>query len=246
MIKALIIDDEPLFRNAIQEKVTQRFAHAIEIVGEASGVSQGLEAIATLNPELLFLDINMEDGTGFDLLEKTPSVSFDIIFITGYDQHAIKAIKAGALDYVLKPIDDFEFDEAVRKAIDTHKKEDQIEKLLEISGEYFRGVEKKRIILKTTDTVYAVYEEDILYCRSEGNYTTFYTLKGETIMVSKSLKQVEEIVSETTFVRCHQSYMVNKKHVLRYNKNGTLVVKRDFKVPVSSRRKDYTLARIFA
>ncbi len=246
MIKALIIDDEPLFRNAIREKVTQRFPHAIEIIGEASGVASGLEAINKFQPDLLFLDINMEDGTGFDLLEKTPSIHFDIIFVTGYDQHAIKAIKAGALDYVLKPIDDLEFDEAIKKAIDTHKKEHHLEKLLEISGEYFRGVEKKRIILKTTDTVYAVYEEDILYCRSEGNYTTFYTLKDETIMVSKSLKQVEEIVSEANFVRCHQSYMVNKKHVLRYNKNGTLVIKQDYKVPVSSRRKDYTLTRIFA
>jgi two-component system LytT family response regulator len=187
----------------------------------------------------------MDDGTGFDLLNQCAHKHFDIIFITGFDQHAIKAIKVGALDYVLKPIDDDEFKQAVQKSVDNYEKENDLEKLVEISSDYFRGVEKKRVILKTSDTVYAIYEEDIIYCRSDGNYTTFYTQQLEKIVVSKPLKQVEEILSENNFIRCHQSYIVNKKHVLKYNKQGVLIVHLDFKVPVSSRRKDYALKRIF-
>jgi len=151
----------------------------------------------------------------------------------------------GALDYILKPVDEGEFEAAVNKAIENSQKENQIEKLIEISSDYFKGVEKKRVILKTSDTVYAVYEDDIIYCQSNGNYTTFYTKQLEKIMVSKPIKKIEEILSKDVFIRCHQSYVVNKKHVSRYNNQGFLIVHLDFKVPVSSRRKEYTLGKIF-
>lgn len=245
MIKAVLIDNEDFVRADVRELLNTHFAAEIVVVGEADGVAAGLVAIDKYKPDLLLLDIHMEDGTGFDLLEQSHSKSFDVIFITGFDQHAIKAIKVGALDYILKPIDEDEFVLALRKAIDSFEKENHLEKLIEISSEYFRGVEKKRVILKTADTVYAIYEDDIIYCRSDGNYTTFYTQQLEKIVVSKPLKQIEEILSEAIFIRCHQSYIVNKKHVLKYNKQGVLIVNLDFKVPVSSRRKDYALKRIF-
>ncbi|MBX2827031.1 MAG: LytTR family DNA-binding domain-containing protein [Flavobacteriaceae bacterium] len=245
MIKAILIDDESFVRDEIREKIQRNFDKEILVVSEAGGVEEGITAIQNNDPDLLFLDINMGDGTGFDLLKKCVTKNFDIIFVTGFDQHAIKAIKVGALDYILKPIDDDEFKIAVQKAIDNYQNENNLEKLIEISSDYFRGVEKKRVILKTADTVYAIYEDDIIYCRSDGNYTTFYTQQMEKIVVSKPLKQVEEILSEEVFIRCHQSYIVNKKHVLKYSKQGVLVVHLDFKVPVSSRRKDYALKRIF-
>ena len=133
----------------------------------------------------------------------------------------------------------------VAKAIQNNSKENHLEKLIEVSSEYFKGVTKKRVILKTADTVYAIYEDDIIYCRSEGNYTTFYTQQMEKIVVSKSMKKIEEILTEDIFIRCHQSYIVNKKHVLKYNKKGVLIVHLDIKVPVSGRRKDYALKKIF-
>lgn len=245
MIKAILIDNESFVRDDVREKLTTYFSKEIVVVAEANGVKTGLAVISDHKPDLIFLDINMDDGTGFDLLNQCAHKHFDIIFITGFDQHAIKAIKVGALDYVLKPIDDDEFKQAVQKSVDNYEKENDLEKLVEISSDYFRGVEKKRVILKTSDTVYAIYEDDIIYCRSDGNYTTFYTQQLEKIVVSKPLKQVEEILSENSFIRCHQSYIVNKKHVLKYNKQGVLIVHLDFKVPVSSRRKDYALKRIF-
>ncbi len=245
MIKAILIDDEDFVREELREKLQRYFADEILIVEEANGVETGLAAIKNNDPDLLFLDINMGDGTGFDLLKKCVTKDFDIIFVTGFDQHAIKAIKIGALDYILKPVDDDEFKLAVQKAIDNYQKDPNLEKLIEISSDYFKGVKDKRVILKTADTVYAIYEDDIIYCRSDGNYTTFYTQQMEKIVVSKALKQIEEILSEEVFIRCHQSYIVNKKHVLKYSKQGVLVVHLDFKVPVSSRRKDYALKRIF-
>lgn len=245
MIKAVAIDDESYILEDVKELVSNLFPNEIEIVGVARSVKEGLKLIGNTQPGLLFLDIDLGDGTGFDLIEQSDFKGFDVIFITGFDHHAIQAIKVGALDYILKPIDEDEFSIAVQKAIDNDQKGHQLEKLIEVSSEFFKGVKDKRVILKTADTVYAVYEKDILYCRSDGNYTTFYTQQLEKILVSKPIKHIEEILSEDTFVRCHQSYIVNKKHVLKYNKNGTLIVHMDFKVPVSSRRKDYALKKLF-
>lgn len=246
MIRALIIDDEAHIRKDIRSKVEDHFSKDIIIIGEAESVETGLTAIDKYEPHLLFLDVHLTDGTGFDLLTQTAYKDFDVIFVTGFDDHAIKAIKVGALDYILKPVDIEEFVASVEKAIANNKKENHLEKLVEISSEYFnKGTQNKRIILKTTDNVYAVYEDDIIYCKSDGNYTTFFTQQMEKIVVSKSIKKVTEILSEDNFIRCHQSYIVNKKHVLKYNKQGVLVVNLDIRVPVSSRRKDYVIKRIF-
>ncbi|MDY8136714.1 LytTR family DNA-binding domain-containing protein [Aquimarina sp. 2201CG5-10] len=245
MIKAMVIDDEAYIRDKIKAKIEQYFNEYIEIIDEAGSVADAVKKIEEKKPDLLFLDIQLTDGTSFDLLEKIKNKNFDIIFVTGFDDHAIKAIKVGALDYILKPIDDTEFKEAVTKAIKNSKKENDLEKLVEISSEYFQGVQQKRIILKTLDNVYVVYEDDILYCKSEGNYTTFYTLKTKNIVVSKPIKKVIDLLSEDIFIRCHQSYIVNKKQVSRYNKQGVLIIEPDIKVPVSSRRKDYVIDKIF-
>lgn len=245
MIKAIVIDDENHIREAIIYKLESFFNKEIEVVTEAASVKEGLLAISELEPDLLFLDIHLQDGTGFDLIAKSEYKDFKIIFITAYDNHAITAIKVGALDYVLKPVDDMEFKEAVNKALLAKPTNNSLEKLIEVSNEYFKGVERKRIILKTLNTVYAIYEDDILYCRSSGNYTTFYTQQMEKIMISKPLKKIEEILSPDIFIRCHQSYIVNKKHVLKYNKKGILIVHLDIKIPVSFRRKEYTLKKIF-
>ncbi len=245
MIKAIIIDDESYVREDVLKKITKHFAEEIDVVGQAESVASGLAAIKEHQPDLLLLDINMQDGTGFDLISQSDTTNFDVIFITGFDNHAIKAIKVGALDYILKPLDEEELISAVNKAIAHSDKDKNLEKLIEVSNEYFKDVKNKRVILKTADTVYAIYEDDIVYCRSDGNYTTFYTQQLEKIVISKPLKHVEEILTEDIFIRCHQSYIVNKKHVLKYNKNGVLIVHLDFKVPVSSRRKDYTLKKIF-
>ena len=249
MVKVIIIDDEPSIREMLREYLEQHFSQDILLVAEADSLKSGLALVTEHRPELLLLDIHLSPGTGFDLLEQLPDKEFEVIFITAYDQHAIKAIKAGALDYLLKPVDGDEFKTSVDKALERIRDKDSIqnklEQLINVSSEYFRGTEKKRVILKTTEAVFAVYEEDIYYCHSDGHYTTFYTRELGKVIITKSMKKVQEILSEDMFVRCHQSYLVNKRHVLKYDKRGTLIIKTTAEIPVSYRRKEYTLARIF-
>jgi two-component system LytT family response regulator len=245
MIRAIVIDDEAHLRKDVIDKLKENFSTEIVVVEEADSVADGIAAIEKFEPDMLFLDIQINGGTSFDILDQVVYKKFEIIFITGFDQHAIKAIKVGAMDYILKPIDEDEFVAAVRQAIEKKERGKDIEKLAQISSEYFKGSKDKRIILKTTDNVYAIYEQDILYCRSEGNYTTFFTQQMEKIVVSKSIKKVEEILTDDVFIRCHQSYIVNKNHVIKYNKKGVLNIILDVQVPVSSRRKDYALQKIF-
>jgi two-component system LytT family response regulator len=245
MIRAILVDDEVYIRNNVREKLTKHFCKEIDIIGEASNVEDAVALINQKQPDLLFLDIQLTDGTSFDILKRLEHIDFDIIFITGFDDQAIKAIKLGALDYVLKPIDNQEFMTAVIKAIDNFKKENSLEKRVEVSSDYYQGVAKKRIVLKTLENVYIVNEDDILYCKSDGNYTTVYTNEIEKILVSKPIKKVIELLSQNTFIRCHQSYLVNKKHVKSYSKQGVLIIKSDIQIPVSSRRKEFVIENIF-
>ncbi|MFD2565835.1 LytR/AlgR family response regulator transcription factor [Pseudotenacibaculum haliotis] len=245
MIKSILIEDDPEIRKDLREKITRLFGEEITIVAEADDVETALSHIEEHQPDLLFLDIHLKEGTGFDVLTNTPYKDFDVIFITGFDNHAIKAIKVGALDYIIKPVDELELKEAIEKAIKNKQEDKHLEKLAQVSSEYFKGTEKKRIVIKTSNTVYAIYEDDILYCKSDGNYTTLFTQHFEKIVASKPIKKILEVLSEDVFVRCHQSYIVNKKYVSKYNKNGVLVLIQDIKVPVSSRRQDYVLKRIF-
>ncbi len=245
MIKAILIDDEVYIRELIREKLTNNFQDKIEIVGEAEGVSDAIQVISKEKPDLLFLDIHLKDGTSFDILSQIDYKDLSLVFITGFDDHAIKAIKVGALDYIIKPIDDDEFNTAVTKVVEGFQQHNHTEKSVEVSKEHFtKSSGRKRIILKTLENIFIVYEEDIFYCKSEGNYTMFYT-KNDRIVVSKPIKMMEELLSKNVFIRCHKSYLVNKNHVIQYNKNGLLIINEDHKVPVSSRRKDFIIQEIF-
>jgi two-component system LytT family response regulator len=245
MIKSIVIEDDPQMRKDILEKIETLFPEDISVLAQCDSVVTAIEQIEQHQPHLVFLDIHLSDGTGFDVLTQSQYKDFDVIFITGFDHHAIKAIKVGALDYIIKPVDEDELKEAIEKAIKQQQQDKHLEKLAQVSSDYFKGAEKKRIIIKTVNTVYAIYEDDILYCKSDGNYTTLFTQNFERIVASKPIKKILEILSEDVFIRCHQSYIVNKKYVSRYNKNGVLVLVQDIKVPVSSRRQDYVLKKIF-
>ena len=245
MIKSIVVEDDPQMRRDIVEKIQTLFPEDISILAECDSVTTAKQQIEKLQPDLIFLDIQLTDGVGFDVLTSSNYKDFDVIFITGFDHHAIKAIRVGALDYIIKPVDEEELREAIEKAIKNQQEDKQLEKLAQVSSDYFKGVEKKRIIIKTVSTVYAIYEDDILYCKSDGNYTTLFTQNFERIVASKPIKKILEILSEDVFIRCHQSYIVNKKYVSRYNKNGVLVLIQDIKVPVSSRRQEYVLKKIF-
>lgn len=244
MIKAVIIDDEVLFRNDIQNKINEKFSNDIEIVGEATTIKESIILIEKMKPNLLFLDIELKDGISFEIFNTIEYSKYQIIFITGFNEHAIKAIKVGALDYILKPIDTNEFNIAVSNAI--NKIEDgDLKNQLKVTNDYFKGIGNKKVVLKTQESTHILKEEDIYYCKSEGNYTTFYTSFNENILLTKSIKKVEEILSNDIFIKTHQSYIVNKNYVTKLTKHGFVILNLKIKIPVSVRRKEFVKKRIF-
>ena len=240
MIKTIIIDDEVKARETIANML-QTYCSDIEVIGMAGSVKEGVKVLAKKKPDLVFLDIKMGDGTGFDLLRKLKEVNFMLIFITAFEEFAIRAIKFSALDYILKPLDPDELVNAVEKAKFTIEKENvsmRLEALYENLD--VLNSNSKKIVLKTTSSVHIVNITDIIRCESEKNYTHFFTIDQEKITVSKTLKEFNELLMDYSFYRVHQSHLVNMAHVRRYDKQdgGHLVMDDNSTVPVSFRKKE--------
>jgi Response regulator of the LytR/AlgR family len=247
MIRAVIIDEKESFRRVFVARVQTHFGNQIKYLAEADCMDKGIALIQKLKPELVFLATSFQNNTGFELLSNCSFQNFDVIFLSENKEDAVKAIRVRALDYLVFPIDDHELKNAMQRTIGyfDEKRDRQLEKLFEMSGRYFQKIQRRRITIKTVDIVYAIYEDDIIYCQSDGSYTTIYTRQLDKIIVAKSIKKIEAMLSQEDFIRCHQSYVVNKKHVLRYNKQGMLIFPLDVQVPVSNRRKEMALKRIF-
>lgn len=231
MIKAVIIDD-------IQEAITvltsdlQTYCKNIEVIGSANGVVSGAKKIKELKPDLVFLDIQMPDGTGFDLLEIIGEADFKLIFTTASDEFAIKAFKFSAIDYLLKPIDPDDLMKAVEKVEHQHNPTSRLE-LLKGNLE-----NQKKIALNTVDKIHIVQIEDVIRLESDINYTRFYFKDGSKLMVTKTLKEFDKMLSDHSFIRIHQSHLVNTNFIKEYTKqDGKLVLKNGDRISVSSRKK---------
>ena len=199
-----------------------------------------METILKHHPDLVLLDIRMKDGTGFDLLEQFENIDFKVIFVTAYDEYAIKAIKFSALDYLLKPVDPEDLKEAVGKAEEVSQKE-QKAKLDTLSNNLkTNDQDKKKIILKTLDNIYLVGVKDILHIEGEGRYSSIFLDSGEKVMVSVNLKYYQEMLEEYGFFRTHKTHLINLSHIHRFEKadGGYVVLNNNAKIPVASRKKD--------
>lgn len=242
MLRTIIVDDEAHQRLTI-EKMVMRYCPAVELIARADGVRSGVEAIKQHKPDLVLLDIKMDDGTGFDLLEQLQPIDFKVIFITAFDQYAVRAFKFSALDYLLKPIDPDELVQAVEKAVHIIQSDfvTQLENLREHLS--LDNKSTKKIIIKTFDNIHLVPVTDIIYCESDGNYT-FVNLAGKNrIMVSSSLKEYEEMLTGSGFFRVHKSFLINLGSIRRFEKaeGGYVVLEGDVKVPVASRKREQLL-----
>lgn len=246
LIKTLIIDDEPNARKALRNMLSL-YCPQIQVVGEGEGVTEGFEAIRKLEPQLVLLDVEMPDGSGFDLLKRFEEIDFSVIFITAHEQYALQAIKFSALDYILKPVKPDELVAAIDRAVKSSK-EDMILKLKSYSENTSeKNLPPRKIVLNTATNVYVINVEDILRCESDENYTLIYFLDREKITVSKTLKEFDELLNPYGFFRVHQSHVINMAHVESYVKGlgGTVIMKNKERVPVSSRRKE-TFLRLLA
>lgn len=236
MLRTILIDDEADARSTLRSFIAQ-YCPQVAIVDEATGVKDGFRKISLHQPDLVLLDIQMEDGTGFDLLEKIKVPSFSVIFTTAFDNFAVRAFKYAAVDYLLKPIDPDELIEAIGKAT-RHKSgnAERIDHLLEL-----RQQQKiDRITLSSQDSYTVVKLDHILRLESDSNYTHFFLLGKEKITVPRSLKEFEELLPHDRFFRTHQSHIINLSYVKKFVKEegGYVVMEDGSEVLVARRRKD--------
>lgn len=238
MIKAVIIDDE-IAMQEVNARLLAEYFPDIKLLGIANSIESGVELITTEKPDLVLLDIELSDGTGFQLLHKLQPYQFKVVFITGFDSFAIKAIKFSALDYILKPVNETEFQQAIQQAVELIEKNENTQAQNEVLIDSFQqDLKSKKLVLRTSDSIHVIDISDIYFCKSDNSYTTFYFEGDETIMVSKSLKDYETLLSEHFFYRAHQSFLVNLNHITKVDKKdgGFIIMKNNKEVPVSSRQ----------
>ena len=243
MYKILIIDDEKKIQISLKHIIEEFSSDDIQIVGFANNVETGVETINKFQPDIVFLDIEMPDGTGFDILKQLQNINFSLIFCTGHDGFAIKAFKFNAIDYVLKPFDVEAVASALEKAkenLNLKQKDIAIRQLLNYNKD---AKQNEKIILKTANDVFIVQIANIYNCESDKGYTTFKFEGDKKITVSKNLKEYEEILKIHSFVKTHQSHLVNMNYVERYHKKdgAYLVLKNGRQIPISIRKKESIL-----
>jgi two-component system LytT family response regulator len=242
MLRIVIIDDEDHIRDSLI-KLLARHCPQVAVAGTAFSVNSGLKAIQELHPDLVLLDIQMNDGTGFDLLQSFSTIDFKVIFITAYDQYALQAFRFSAVDYLLKPVNP----ELLIAAIDRASLliRDHFNMQMNALYENLKSVSKqdKKIILKTTEQIYLLDLKSIVSCESDSCYTTVHTMEDEHIMVAKTLKEFDEMLSGCGFYRVHKSYLINLAHIKRFDKQdgGYIVLTNDLKIPVASRKREEML-----
>lgn len=242
MIKTVIIDDE-INNQELISNLLKSYAENVQVVGLANSVESAYKAINEHQPDLIFLDIQMPDGTGFDLLKKFDKINFKIIFVTAHQEFAIEAFKYSALDYLLKPLSPANLLAAVKKAEETMGSDELNTKLKILLNNIAEPIKnKKKIVLKTMERIYSVDLDDIIRFESDGGYTKVYLTDGKRIMVSKTMKEFDDMLLDVGFLRVHHSHLINMNHLFCFEKTeGHVVMKDDSIVPVSNRKKDQLL-----
>ena len=237
MIKAIIIDDIEQARVTLKKDL-QVYASDVNIIGEANGVVEGAKLLKTMKPDVLFLDIQMQDGSGFDLLDILKDIPFKIIFITASDAHAIKAFRYAAIDYLLKPVDPDELTAALSKFREQKLNENDKYKLL---NESLKNHSKphERLALHTQDKIHIVSIHDIIRCESSVNYTEFFFANAKKLLVTKTLKDFEDLLNDQGFYRVHQSHLINTKYIKEFIKTdgGYIKMNDGSSIPVSTRKR---------
>lgn len=245
MIKAIIVDDEVKSRNTLKTLI-EKYCPSVEICDLAESVDDALGLIKKHQPKLIFLDIEMPHGSGFTLLEKIKHPDFEVIFTTAYDDYAIKAIKFSALDYLLKPVDVDDLVKAVNKVNNKKNKENSsLDFELLLSNLKLKSGPAK-IAVPTFDGLQMIDAKNIIKCIADESYTHIFLADGSKIMVSRILKEYEELLSDLNFLRVHNSCLINLAHVTKYIKgDGGSVIMSDGKtVEVSRRKKAELLERL--
>jgi two-component system LytT family response regulator len=236
-LRVVIVEDQLIIRHDLEDLLKQQ--PTIIIIGSCGTVQDALVLIKTTKPDLLLLDIGLPDGTGFDILEQMAPVRSKVIFLTAHLEFAIRAVRYGAIDYLLKPLVERELIEAIKRVINGQP---LLQEQISITVQSFKKKQlENRLALRAQDFVQIVELKDIYYLQGEGGYTTVFLASGKKIVTSKILKDYEEMLSASNFLRTHQSYLVNEMHIDRYHpkkKDCYLYLKDGTQIPVSARKKE--------
>ncbi|NNE29740.1 MAG: response regulator transcription factor [Saprospiraceae bacterium] len=237
-LKALIIDDEEKPRKVLRKKLEEH-CPAIKIVGEADDIHQAYRIILKTRPDLLFLDITLPSGTGFDLLDKFKDRYFEVIFVTGYNEFALQAFKVSAIDYLLKPISTNELVNAVERATqkvlsnEKAKNFDLLRQNLKNPGD-----QKNKIAVPGSQSYEFVTVSNLIRCEGWQKYTRLHLKGGDQIISSYSIGRFRDLLAPYGFYSCHKSHLINTQHITKYLKSGKVIMSDEAEVPVSRRRKE--------
>lgn len=236
VINTVLIDDES-DSIAILEKMLAKHCDNVSVIGTANSVEEGVKTINELKPDLIFLDISMPDGDGFDVLDQTKDKNFEVIFITAFNDYALKAFEFSALHYLLKPISKQDLTDAVAR-YKSIKEDELFSDKVKVLNDNLTG-KQHRIILPEADGFSIIELDDIIYCESFNSYTTFYTKNGKQAIVAKSINNYEEILSDLQFVRIHRSYIINIQYLKKYVKGrgGYVILEDGTNIDVSEGKK---------
>jgi two-component system LytT family response regulator len=242
MLKSILIDDE-VNNVELMSNLIRLYGGNVSIVATADSVGSGYEKIMEHKPDVVFLDVEMQDGTGFDLLTRLGTIDFKVIFVTAHEQYAIDAFRFCALDYLLKPVAPAQLIAALEKAQQAINKTDQDAQLKALLNNLSQqAARKKKMVFKTLERIYTVNINEIIRMESDGSYTSVYLTDGKKILVSRLLKEFDVLLSAEGFLRVHQSHLVNMEFVFCFEKQQNHIVMQDESiVPVSSRKKEYVL-----
>ncbi|WP_298792046.1 LytR/AlgR family response regulator transcription factor [uncultured Allomuricauda sp.] len=239
-LKVVIVEDEKHSRE-ILKSLLEEFCKDVQVIATASSVDEAVKVLSVYSPDIVFLDIELQSGVGFEILEQIKEPSFEIIFTTAFEKYAVKAIKFSSLDYLLKPIALDELQKSIEKArvkMDTNVYRQQLDTLLQsLSRE---SSKQEKICLATTAGMEFIAIDDIVLCKADGSYTSFVLKSKNSLLVSKHLKEYENLLADQLFMRVHNSYLINLREVKKYIKSdgGYIIMSNDMHVSLSPRKKD--------
>lgn len=244
MITAVLIDDDKHLRKGLKA-LLERYTNEINIIGEAESVKTGIAILEKTQPQVIFLDIHLSDGTGFDILEKMANskgkTTSHIVFITAHEQYAVKAFKFSALDFILKPVDPEELQNTIIKIKEVSGKTNSFEHIDLLLENIRKKVDNfKRIALSTSDGIHLFEVSDIIRCEAKVNYTEFFIKNHKPVLISRTLKEYEEILTEHGFERIHQSHLINLSYLKSYIKTdgGYVIMADNSTIPIAQSKKE--------
>ncbi len=233
-MKVILIEDELYIRTIIRSFISKMNKN-LNVINECESVNEAVKMVNTHQPDLVFLDVNLIGGSAFEFLDKVDNLSFKIIFVTAHEEFALQALKQGAVDYILKPIDPVELEAAIDKVIQCEHPINKTE-IHEIENQWNKGMDN--LVLSLQDGFQVIKLDELEFCKSDKGYTKFYLTDGRSFLASGLLKDYEHRLPSSFFFRVHKSFIINLKCIDKFNRKGYIISKNNHEIPVSNRRKE--------